>query len=204
MKLSPAPGVLFSVSGLVGIVMISAGPVAHVDAPPPGHTGGFGEPTCHLCHAEYPLDGEYGTVLVDIPSEVEPGSVHRVRIVLEAEETVAAGFQLSARTPDGRQAGRLRALDAKVRITHGDTPAGIVQFAHQTREGIGGVERTVSSWVVEWTAPDEPGGVQWSLAANSANGDSSPYGDLIFTTRGTTMVQVGRQRSHTPNDPGLP
>lgn len=200
----PTYGVLCGVTGLVGILLISAGPASsaveipppaarpgdHPDAPPPAHTGGFGEPTCHICHAEYELDGPYGSVsLEDVPEVAEPGSTHRVRVVVEAEGTVAAGFQLSARASDGVQAGRLRAVDDRVRVTPGATPAGDVLFAHQTQAGSTGPERVRTTWTVEWVAPAASTEVVWSLSANSANGDNSPFGDLVWTTTASSRVK---------------
>ena len=163
---------------------------SHADAPPPGHTGGFGEPTCQICHAEYPLDTDAIRVaLMGVPRVAEPGSVHRVAVLVRADGTVAAGFQLSTRRPDGRQAGRFRAVDDQVRVTPGDTPAGEVQFAHQTAAGIGEQERIESLWTVEWTAPDDPVDVTWSVSGNSANGDNSPFGDLVGTGSAGTRVR---------------
>lgn len=141
---------------------------------------------------EYQLNSDLGRALLTVPASASPGSVHKVRILLEADETVAAGFQLTARTPDGRQAGTLRAPDGRVRITLADTPAGAVQFAHQTLAGSEGEERIATAWAVEWVAPEQPGRVEWSLSTNSANGDNSPLGDLVWTTR--EISQVGSVR----------
>jgi len=188
------------VAGLFGglaVVMTTAGPSAssatmqgHPDAPPPAHTGGFGEPSCHICHAEYQLDFEgIRVALMGVPEVAAPGSVHRVAVVVQAEGTVKAGFQLATRISDGRQAGILRAVDEHVRITPGPTPAGEVLFAHQTSEGAGEVERHETTWTLEWVAPEERGEVTWSVSGNSANGDASPYGDLVGTGSAGTRVR---------------
>jgi len=154
--------------------------LVHPDAPPPGHTGGFGEPTCQICHAEYPLDAAgIRVALMGVPQAAEGGSVHRVAVLVRAEGTVTAGFQLSTRGPDGRQAGRLRAVDETVTVTRGETPAGIVEFAHQTERGTGDVDRSETMWTVEWVAPGEAVDVTWSVSGNSGNGDNSPFGDLV-------------------------
>jgi hypothetical protein len=162
----------------------------HPDEPPPGHTGGFGEPSCHVCHAEYELDVDgIRVALMGVPEVAEPGSVHRVAVVLQAEGTVKAGFQLATRTSDGRQAGMLRAVDEQVRVTPGPTPAGEVLFAHQTEAGAGETERTETTWTVEWTAPREATEVLWSVSGNSGNGDNSPLGDLVGTGSAGTRVR---------------
>jgi len=171
--------------------LVREGPDAgHPDAPPPAHTGGFGEPSCHVCHAEYELDFEgIRVALMGVPEVAGVGSVHRVAVVLRAEGTVKAGFQLAVRTSDGRQAGALRAIDDQVRITPGQTPAGEVLFAHQTEEGAGEGERRETTWTVEWVAPAEAADVIWSVSGNSGNGDNSPYGDLVGTGSAGTRVR---------------
>ena len=170
--------------------MARDGSTAHPDAPPPAHTGGFGEPTCHVCHAEYPLDTESIRVtLVGVPAAAEPGSVHRVAVLLRASGTVSAGFQLATRGPDGRQAGRLRAVDPRVTVTSAVTPGGEVQFAHQSAEGTGQDEREESMWTLEWVAPADPIDVTWSVSGTSGNGDNSPYGDLVGTGSAGTRVR---------------
>jgi hypothetical protein len=193
-----------TVAGLLGglaMVFASASPstsgrpamdaaVVHPDAPPPGHTGGYGEPTCQICHAEYPLDTDAIRVaIMGVPQVAAPESVHRVAVLVRAEGTIAAGFQLSTRTPDGRQAGRIRPVDDQVTITLGDTPAGEVEFAHQTAIGMGGEERVEAMWTVEWTAPADPTDVTWSVSGNSGNGDNSPFGDLVGTGSAGTRVR---------------
>lgn len=162
----------------------------HADAPPPAHTGGFGEPSCHICHAEYELDYEgIRVALMGVPAVAEAGRVYRVAVVVQAEGTVKAGFQLATRTSDGRQAGRLRAVDEGVGVTPGMTPAGEVLFAHQTETGAGEIERRETTWTVEWVAPSEPVEVTWSVSGNSADGDNSPYGDLVGTGSAGTRVR---------------
>jgi hypothetical protein len=170
----------------------SADPGSHPEAPPPAHTGGFGEPTCLACHAEYALDDGIRVALLRVPELAAPGSTHRIEIVVEAEGTLTAGFQLSARTPDGRQAGLLRPTDERVVVTSGETPAGEVLFAHHTMVGIGDEERAETTWTVEWVAPDRSGEVQWHVAGNSANGDRSPYGDLVGASFAATRVRRTR------------
>lgn len=168
----------------------SASAFAHPDAPPPAHTGGFGEPTCQICHAEYALDTEgIRVALMGVPEAAAPGSSHRIAVLVRARGTVTAGFQLSTRGPDGRQAGRLRPIDGMVTVTPGDTPAGLVDFAHQTADGTGDADREETTWVLEWVAPDEPVDVTWSVAGNSGNGDNSPFGDLVGTGSAGTRVR---------------
>jgi len=37
----------------------------HEEGPPPGHTGGFGEPTCQECHSEFDVNASSGALGVE-------------------------------------------------------------------------------------------------------------------------------------------
>ena len=59
-------------------------------------------------------------------------------------------------------------------------------FAHHTLEGSRVDDPARASWSLTWTAPDtgERGAVAVHAAANSGNGDDSPFGDLVYTWSG--------------------
>lgn len=155
----------------------------HLAAPPPAHTGGFGEPTCLECHIGAPLNVPGGSLsLVGLGGAYEPGREYALTVSLVSEEMGAAGFQLSARFASGlevgRPAGRLGAVDTRVTVTEG--PDG-VPYAHQTEVGSSVDDPERASWTLTWRAP-AAGAVAFHLAANSANGDNSPLSDLVYAT----------------------
>lgn len=154
------------------------------DRPPLAHTGGFDEASCHACHFDQPLDSPDAFArLAGLPARLEPGAVHRLRVVVGREGLGAGGFQLSARYAEGEragtQAGVLRALDARTEVT--TAAATGVQYLHHTKAGTVPLASDTTWWEIEWTAPAEPasGSVVFHLAANAANGDQSEFGDLI-------------------------
>jgi hypothetical protein len=161
----------------------AAVPLFHAAAPPVGHTGGFGEPTCLKCHTGDPVNAFGGSVRVEgFPKRYTPGRAYPLTVVLRADETAVAGFQLAARFigGDGGEggAGSLRTLDGRVAVTfdeHGQP------YAHQTEAGAAVADPAGSSWTLEWVAPPGGGDVLLHVAANSGNGDNSPLGDLIYT-----------------------
>ena len=174
--------------GLAAVLALAgaaaAVPAPNVDGPPPGHTGGFGEPTCLLCHVGADLNGYGGRVAITgLPERYEPGRAYDLTIVLEAEETAAAGFQLAARFADGprrgESAGSLAPLDGRVAVKVGEN--GLV-YAQHTREGIHAPDPSGSTWTLRWTAPHGGGPVALHVAANSANGDDSPLSDLVYAS----------------------
>ncbi|MFL5384262.1 MAG: choice-of-anchor V domain-containing protein [Longimicrobiaceae bacterium] len=162
------------------------------DAPPPAHTGGFGEPTCRACHFDGELNEEGGGLtLGGVPAAYRPGERYRITVTLRRGEMKRGGFELAARFTEGaapgRQAGSLRAVDERVRVTEG-TRSG-VQYATQARPGVQLTEAGRIEWVVEWTAPAAAAGpVVFHAAANAANGDESQFGDLVYTATQTARA----------------
>ncbi|UCC24993.1 MAG: hypothetical protein JSU98_14895 [Gemmatimonadales bacterium] len=160
---------------------------AHAIGPPPAHTGGFGEPTCQICHEGDALNAFGGSVtILGLPTAWVPGRAYPVTIVLEAEETGVAGFQLAARFAEGDRwgepAGSLAPVSPRVALTVSE---GGQPYAHHTSSGTAPRDSNGSSWVVEWTAPAAGGAVAFHVAANSGNGDNSPLLDLIYVAEVT-------------------
>ena len=189
---------LASVAALALLGAATASQPWHASGPPPAHTGGFGEPTCAICHEGDDVNAFGGTVtILDLPDAYEPGGVYVLTVALEAPETVVAGFQLSARISSGllrgEPAGVVRGVDSRVTVTEGDRGQ---PYAHHTPAGTKVATSEGSSWLVEWTAPLEGESVVFSVAANSANGDNSPLLDQVYVAE----ALVGRK----PFDPTTP
>jgi hypothetical protein len=174
----------------VAIVSVSAvradrADFAYPDAPPPGRTGGFGEPTCRACHFDGELNAAGGTLTISgVPEFYTPGQPYRLVVSLQRREMQAGGFQVAARFAGGRfagrQAGALRALNDGVQVT--TLPSG-VEYASQTRHGIQLTAEGRIEWTLEWRAPDPAAGeVVFHVAGNAANHDASPLGDFVYTT----------------------
>src|SRR5207237_461852 len=93
---------------------------AYMDGPPPNMTGGFGEPSCHSCHLDKPVNAPGGWLVLSGPTTYEPGRAYRITINLTREGLSRGGFEISARfsagNQKGKQAGTWRALDARVQI----------------------------------------------------------------------------------------
>ena len=170
---------MVAASALIATVAATSLPMA--EAPPAGSTGGFGEPSCVSCHTGNDVNAFGGEVgVVGLPAGYRPGEELLLTVVLEADETTVAGFQLSARYGDGpdkgRDAGELRAVDHRVARTDS---AGIT-YLHQSEAGSVAPDPSGSSWTVSWTPPESGHPVAIHVAANSGNGDESPLGDLVY------------------------
>lgn len=150
-------------------------------APPPAHTGGFGEPTCESCHMGNALNDPAGAVeLRGIPTAgYVPGRTYRVTVHVRRPGMGAGGFEVAARgaagADSGRATGTWRALDDRAAVTlHGGVP-----YAHHTELGADASPDS-ASWTFEWTAPRTPGRVVFHVAANAANGDRSQFEDYVY------------------------
>ena len=149
--------------------------------PPPGHTGGFGEPTCAVCHADA-TEGP-ATVALDAPEAWEPGRRYTLTVRVEQPGLRRAGFQLTTRFAkgelEGRQAGTFETGEA-TRITP-DTLTGVLYLSH-TVESTRPATAGKVSWSFEWAAPNAGGPVALHVAANASNDDDSEFGDIIMTS----------------------
>jgi hypothetical protein len=152
------------------------------DAPPPRHTGGFGEPTCAACHFDNPFDDGVGEVRISgFPDEYEPGEKYRITIEVRRPGLALGGFQAAIRHASGAQTGRpageMRAVDDRVAVVEPDS----VSYLQHTLAGTT-LEDGVARWTFEWTAPLHKvgGDVVLNAAANAANGDNSEFGDYIY------------------------
>ena len=176
-------------TGTAAALFVAAAPLvvaweaSYRDGPPPGFTGDFGEPTCVTCHMDAPVVADApGLVLRGVPDRFEPGRTYLITVALHDEDLGAGGFQLTARSSGGNQAGSWRAKDARARVVYDS--ATNVAYAIHTVEGAEPVAPDSARWTLAWTAPDSSGdSVVFSAAANAANGDDSSFGDRIFTRR---------------------
>lgn len=152
--------------------------------PPPGHTGGFGEPTCQACHDFGPSDGTFN--ILGVPDQYTPGEVYPITVEISQSGQVRWGFQLAARfQADGSQAGTLEVIDPD--LTQIMEQAGIQYIEHTSLGTMNGTPDGPVSWTFNWIAPDTPSDtVQFNAAGNAANGDGTQFGDFIYTDEVTS------------------
>ena len=164
-------------------------PGPYVSNPPLGHTGGFGEPTCQACHTDSALNHPDATLTTEgLPERYNSEAVYHITVSVTGSGQGRNGFQASIRFADGSQrglqAGSLSAVDRRVVVVSDTLTA--VQYAFHSTIGTEPVAAERGEWVVEWTAPRSGDAVVLHVAGNSANGDNSPFGDLIHTLERTS------------------
>jgi hypothetical protein len=168
-------------------VVIAAGASAlaaqHLPAsshgPLPGHTGGFGEPTCRACHFDYDLnEGAVMLRLDSLPGAYAPEQSYRLHLVVRHPELERGGFQIAARFEDGAAAGQFEIPDtAFLRV---QSLKGIDYLSH-TGAGADLVKGDSAVWTFSWKAPASDRPVVFHVATNVSNRDASEFGDRIFT-----------------------
>ncbi|MYA34754.1 MAG: hypothetical protein F4164_06895 [Gemmatimonadales bacterium] len=187
----PGPAAALCAAGLFALVA-AHGP-RHIEGPPPGHTGGFGEPTCATCHFGAPLNEPGATLeVVGLEGGYRPGQRHPATIRFESFDMLAAGFQASFRFEGGDRhgagAGEIRPLDDRVTVVRGENGTDYVQHTHAGSTPTDGV----AEWTFEWRAPDADAPVVLHLAANSGGGDDSPLDDLVYTHSIVLTAELSR------------
>jgi hypothetical protein len=165
-------------------VSVTGRAAGYPDRPPVAHTGGFGEPTCHACHAGAPPNKLPGRVTLDgVPDRYVPGHPYRLTVVLTRPGMAAGGFQLAARfaagAAAGRQAGDLGPVDDRVAVTIADSTG--IAYAQHTLAGVRPPVSDTARWTLEWRAPVSKVAVVFHVAANAADDDASPFGDFVHT-----------------------
>ena len=162
---------------------VAAATFLHREKPPAAHTGGFGEPTCAICHLPDDSDPPAHSLrLVGLPDSYEPGKRYPITVELSATRLRVGGFQLSARqgegTQRGRQAGTFAVDSTRIARTRVDS-TGIEYVSHNQLSM--GAKRDSLRWQLIWIAPATRGAVDFHLAANISDDDASPLGDYILT-----------------------
>ena len=166
-------------------ITLSLALMAYKDGPLPDMTGGFGEPSCHSCHLDNPLNTPGGSLSVaGVPSSYAPGQTYRITISLARQGMQRGGFQMSARFASGEQkgkaAGSWRLLDQRVQMIPSQVEPWL-QFVQHTAAGTVTPTPGAIRWTIEWIAPPVAAGpVQFNAAGNASNDDASPLGDDIY------------------------
>lgn len=161
--------------------------VLYATGPPPAHTGGFGEPNCTACHFENPVNDPGGRLrLRGLPDPYEPGKRYEIEVVLARPGLERGGFQLSARSSAGTQAGILLFDKHSSAV---DSLAG-VQYVRHTDMGSVPPSPDSIAWRIAWQAPDAGvDSVVFNVAANAANDDNSEFGDFIYVLEARTRAR---------------
>ncbi len=181
--------------GVVGVTAAAARPTSTVASSlafpagaPAGNSGGFGEPSCVSCHVGEALDDPAGSLTIDgVPARFVAGQTYRLTIRLRHADMRAGGFQLTSRLAvgpgggAGAQVGTLAPVDQRTAIELLDG----VQYITHTESGIAAPEGR-AAWTVAWTAPAAATApMVFNVAGNAANGDESPFSDLIYVRADT-------------------
>lgn len=181
---------LTCLTGALTLAVVSDGRATR-DRPPTAVTGGFGEPTCQMCHFEAELDTGEGDLTLDgVPEEYAPGETYTLTLTLVHPTVSAAGFEIAARFEKAAaQAGTFAPEpDQQDRIEV--TTEADIQYAHHVRAGTLPVSPDTARWRLLWTAPPDAGTILFHAVGNAANGDDSPLGDYVYSASASSRPRA--------------
>ena len=186
----PGSGIATLLLCVAAGAVAAAIPRASGHGPAPGHTGGFGEPTCRACHFDGPeRPSDAAVSIAGLPRAWTPGASYRIAVVLRSETMRRAGFQLTARFAAGEQPGAQAGTLAGSRDHIAVTDSAGIAYVHHTLAGTDVTAPGEVRWDVLWTAPAAaPGPIVFHVAANAANDDNSEFGDLVVTGADTVAA----------------
>jgi uncharacterized protein (TIGR03437 family) len=157
------------------------------DGADPGNTGGPRETTCAqaLCHIGPPTQGGISIDFGSQGATYSPGTRQTWTITVNGAEAAGYGFQVSARTANGGQAGSFASVDSSTLV--------ICQDGRVKASGASCREETpieypthrmpnrTNTFTLEWTPPaNDAGEITVYAAGNAANLNGQPTGDQIF------------------------
>ena len=139
------------------VVGLSLGLLAFKEGPYPNVAGGFGDPSCHSCHLDNPLNAPGGTLTIGgVPASYAPGAWYTITVTLTRAGMKRGGFEIAARFASGpargRQAGSWHPLDARMQLIHSQADPAL-EFVQHNLAGSRAPTRGANSWTLEWTAP---------------------------------------------------
>ncbi|MCW9705636.1 choice-of-anchor V domain-containing protein [Fodinibius salsisoli] len=157
-------------------------------------TGGFGEETCRSCHFDYDLNPDGGSLSVaGIPKTIDAGQSLTITITVDRKKLGKGGFQLSARYPDGRQAGRFE-IEGNSRIMATSSIPDSLQYVQHSKAGTKPTAQSEARWQINWKAPKTVSDtIIFNIAVNAANGDQSEFGDFIYAQEITVAHRDGKK-----------
>ncbi len=152
---------------------------------PPGHSGGFGEPSCASCHMGAAPSSNDSLRIKGLPDNYNAGERYRLELILRSEGSETGGFQLSLRRAPEKSAGQFvvegESLDVQTKA--GVDYLGHTELRHAFEEEV--------TWSFDWKSPEdkcEP--IELHIAAVAGNDDASPLGDTIFTLQRTLVPEA--------------
>lgn len=116
--------------------------------------------------------------------------MYEIEVVTRGRHLLRAGFQLSVRFGNGRQAGTLSAAPDPMRVAFTHDTTLTIAYAHHTQEGTRGVTAETMRWRLRWTAPGAADSVILHVASVIASDDNSPLDDEVLTASRTVAGQI--------------
>lgn len=156
---------------------------AYPDGAPPGHTGGFGEADCSVCHAGGMADE--AEVVFELPESMAAGQTVGFILSVSHPDMKSLGLQLTAGKKSDKPLRPL-AINLEGIKLRSREDRGFIYLSHQqpipADDGQVQIKGT-------WQTPPKSGEVVINLALVASNDDLSPLGDAVITLSRHTEIR---------------
>ncbi len=155
--------------------------ISNKNGSPGGKTGSPADGnSCTLCHSGSPVSAE-AWISSSIPAEgYKADSTYTISLNANHSGVVNFGFEITAEDLSSNKVGQFIITDAtQTKLANGNNA--VTHTSNGTSPN-----GESKSWSFDWTAPSaDSGDIVFYAAINAANGNSSPSGDIIYTTSDT-------------------
>ena len=196
---------IIAIAGLTAFASLPLFVHADVTGANPRLTNAPGESNCTACHTGTSVNGGSGSVKIILAGDTTyaPGVKQRITVRVADPSQRRWGFELSARTSSGGQAGDLATVDGNAQIECANgrakpcSSSSPVQYATHTQTGTRLGTTGSADFLLDWTPPTtDSGTVTLYASGNAANGNNSESGDHIYTT--SLALTVAAQNTNKP------
>ena len=188
-----AAALLIAVFGFHQFAADSQRVSASAFGPTPAHTGAPNESNCTSCHTGSPINTAPGMVSINgLPADYLPNQIVPVAVTVSHPDAIIFGFQLTAIDSEGKRVGTFTLPEQspqQLQTVNALAGGQIRTYVQQTVDGTIPTTFGTKTWNFSWTAPaTRAGKVSFYVAANAADSNGGPSGDLIYTSSKGTLT----------------
>jgi len=163
----------------------------YASGPPPGATGAPNEANCTVCHSSFALNSSSGSIAITgLPTTYNANQQIAVTVTVKYSGRSHFGFQLTALTDNGAQAGQIVITDSTRTQTFGDYIGSAFRvYVEQTTAGSSS-SNGQAQWTFTWVAPATSSGkITFYASGTATNNNGDLDGDYVYTTS-TSILAV--------------
>lgn len=157
---------------------------------PPGASGAPNETNCTVCHSSFALNSSSGSIAITgLPTTYNVNQQIPITVTVAYSGRSHFGFQLTALTDNGAQAGVINITDSGRTQAFGDYVGSAYRvYVDQTTSGSSS-SNGQAQWTFTWVAPaTSTGKVTFYASGVAANNNGNIDGDYVYTTTASILA----------------